>query len=148
MPDTPCVSKPAFENSVSRYRHHHRGGSMIKGIKFVGVPVSDQQRALDFYTQKLGFRVITDQPFNDKVRWIELGIGRSGAGITLFTPPGHENRIGTFTGISLVADDVKATYRELAAKGVTFIQEPQEADWGTSAIFADPDGNQFVLGSA
>ena len=49
---------------------------MIKGIKFVGVPVSDQQRALDFYTEKLGFRVITDQPFNDSQRWIELGIGR------------------------------------------------------------------------
>lgn len=121
---------------------------MIKGIKFVGVPVSDQQRALDFYTEKLGFRVVTDQPFNDDQRWIELGIGRSSAGITLFTPPGHENRIGTFTGISLVADDVKATCRELAAKGVRFVQEPKEADWGTSAIFADPDGNQFVLGSA
>ena len=120
---------------------------MIKAMKFVGVPVGDQQRALDFYTQKLGFRVITDQPFNDEQRWIELGIGRSQTGITLFTPPGHENRIGTFTGISLVADDVKATYRELAEKGVVFIQEPKEADWGTFAIFADPDGNQFVLGS-
>ena len=120
---------------------------MIKGIKFIGVPVRDQQRALEFYTQALGFRVITDQPFNDDQRWIELGIGRSGAGVTLFTPPGHESRIGTFTGISFVADDVKATYRELAAKGVKFVQEPTEADWGTSAIFADPDGNQFVLGS-
>ncbi len=121
---------------------------MIKAMKFVGVPVGDQQRALDFYTQKLGFRVITDQPFNDEQRWIELGIGRSATGITLFTPPGHENRIGTFTGISFVADDVKATSRELAEKGVVFIQEPKEADWGTFAIFADPDGNQFVLGSA
>ncbi|MEA2207340.1 MAG: hypothetical protein QOE77_4116 [Blastocatellia bacterium] len=46
-----------------------------------------------------------------------------------------------------MADDVKATCRELAAKGVVFIQEPKEADWGTSAIFADPDGNQFVLSS-
>ena len=120
---------------------------MIKAIKFVGVPVTDQQRALDFYTQTLGFRVITDQPFDDNQRWIELGIGRSSSGISLFTPEGHENRIGTFTGISLVADDVKATWRELAAKGVVFIQEPKEADWGTAAIFADPDGNQFVLGS-
>jgi catechol 2,3-dioxygenase-like lactoylglutathione lyase family enzyme len=120
---------------------------MIKAMKFVGVPVGDQQRALDFYTQKLGFRVITDQPFNDEQRWIELGIGRSATGITLFTPAGHENRIGTFTGISFVADDVKATHRELAEKGVVFIQEPKEADWGTFAIFADPDGNQFVLGS-
>lgn len=121
---------------------------MIKAIKFVGVPVTDQQRALEFYTTKLGFRVVTDQPFNDTQRWIELAIGRSGTGIALFTPPGHESRIGTFTGISLVADDVKATARELAAKGVKFIQEPKEADWGTSAIIADPDGNQFVLGSA
>jgi len=120
---------------------------VIKAIKFVGIPVTDQQRALDFYTQKLGFRVITDQPFNDTQRWIELGIGRSSSGISLFTPEGHENRIGTFTGISFVADDVIATHRELAAKGVKFIQEPQQADWGTAAIFADPDGNQFVLGS-
>ena len=121
---------------------------MIKAIKFVGVPVSDQQRALDFYTKTLGFRVITDQPFDDKQRWIELGVGRSGSGITLFTPEGQESRIGTFTNISFVADDVMATCKELAAEGVTFIQEPQKADWGTAAIFADPDGNQFVLGSA
>jgi len=120
---------------------------MIKAIKFVGVPVTDQQRALEFYTTKLGFRVITDQPFDDTQRWIELGVGRSGAGITLFTPHGQENRIGTFTGISFLADDVDATYRELSAKGVTFVQPPQKADWGTAAVFADPDGNQFVLGT-
>ena len=120
---------------------------MIKAMKFVGVPVGDQQRALEFYTTKLGFRVITDQPFDDDQRWIELGVGRSGTGIALFTPPGQKDRVGTFTGISFVADDVKATCRELAAKGLTFIQEPREADWGTSAIFAAPDGNQCVLGS-
>jgi catechol 2,3-dioxygenase-like lactoylglutathione lyase family enzyme len=124
-----------------------KGEEMIKAMKFVSIPVRDQQKALEFYTTKLGFRIITDQPFNDEQRWIELGVGRSGTGVTLFTPSGHEDRIGTFTGISFVADDVKATWRELAAKGVVFIKEPQEADWGTSAIFADPDGNQFVLGS-
>jgi catechol 2,3-dioxygenase-like lactoylglutathione lyase family enzyme len=120
---------------------------MIKAMKFVGVPVRDQQRALEFYTTKLGFRVITDQPFDDTQRWIELGIGRGGAGIVLFTPPGQENRIGQFTGISLVADDVNKTYKELSAKGVNFVQKPSKADWGTFAMFADPDGNQFVLGS-
>jgi catechol 2,3-dioxygenase-like lactoylglutathione lyase family enzyme len=97
---------------------------VIKAIKFVGVPVSDQQRALDFYTKTLGFRVITDQPFDDTQRWIELGIGRSSSGLTLFTPDGQENRIGTFTGISVVADDVMATGKELAAGGVSFSQEP------------------------
>jgi catechol 2,3-dioxygenase-like lactoylglutathione lyase family enzyme len=120
---------------------------VIKAIKFVGVPVADQQRALEFFTGQLGFRVITDQPFDDAQRWIELGIGRAGTGITLFTPAGQENRIGTFTGIAFVADDVMGTCRELAAKGVKFVQQPKQADWGTSAIFADPDGNQFVIGS-
>lgn len=62
-------------------------------------------------------------------------------------PEEHRNRIGTFTGISFVADDVMATSKELKQKGVTFVQEPQKADWGTAAVIADPDGNQFVLGS-
>ena len=120
---------------------------MIRGVKFASVPVTDQERALAFYTEKLGFRVVTDQPFDDKQRWIELGIGRSGSGLTLFTPEGQESRIGTFTGISFVADDVQATCQELKAKGVVFVQEPTVADWGTFAMFADPDGNTFVLGS-
>ena len=45
---------------------------MIKCIKFVSIPVRDQDAALEFYTRKLGFTVFTDQPFNDKQRWIEL----------------------------------------------------------------------------
>ena len=45
---------------------------MIKQIKFVSIPVADQNRALDFYTEKLGFTIITDQPFDGKQRWIEL----------------------------------------------------------------------------
>jgi catechol 2,3-dioxygenase-like lactoylglutathione lyase family enzyme len=47
---------------------------MIKQIKFISIPVADQNRALDFYTEKLGFTIITDQPFDEKQRWIELRI--------------------------------------------------------------------------
>ena len=46
---------------------------MIRGIKFVCVPVRNQKEAVKFFTSKLGFRVLTDQPFDDKQRWIELG---------------------------------------------------------------------------
>lgn len=120
---------------------------MIKAIKFVSVPVSDQDRALAFYTNILGFRLVTDQPFDETQRWIEIGVGRSLTGLALFTPPMHKDRVGTFTGISFTSDDVMATWRDLAAKGVEFVKLPVEASWGTSAIFADPDGNQFVLSS-
>ena len=120
---------------------------MIKGIKFVSIPVRDQDRALDFYTKKLGFTIGTDQPFNDAQRWIELRIRGADTGLVLFTPEGHEDRIGTFQSISFFTNDVQKTYEELSAKGVEFLGPPQIADWGSSAIFKDPDGNQFVLGS-
>ncbi len=120
---------------------------MIKGIKFISVPVRDQDRALEFYTTRLGFAVATDQPFDDKQRWIELRIPGANTGLVLFTPDGHEDRIGSFQGISFYADDVDATYHALAATGVEFTGPPQRADWGTAAIFKDPDGNTFVISS-
>jgi catechol 2,3-dioxygenase-like lactoylglutathione lyase family enzyme len=81
---------------------------MIKGIKFVSVPVTDPQRSLEFYTKALGMRVLTDQPFNDQQRWIELGFPRADTGLVLFTGRGQEKMIGGFMNISFTADDVEA----------------------------------------
>ncbi len=120
---------------------------MIKAIKFASIPVRDQDRALDFYTKKLGFTVVTDQPYNDRQRWIELRIPGAETRVVLFTPEGHEDRIGSFTGISFQADDTEGTYQVLSKRGVEFVQKPEKADWGPAAIFKDPDGNTFVLSS-
>ena len=120
---------------------------MIRGIKFVGVPVRNQDEALKFYTEKLGFKVATDQPFNEKQRWIELTIPGGGCGLALFTPDGHEDRIGSFQSISFWCEDVFATAKLLTSKGVEFAKEPKAEGWGTAAIFKDTDGNQFVISS-
>ncbi|MBL8113104.1 MAG: VOC family protein [Acidobacteria bacterium] len=121
---------------------------MLTHIKFVSVPTRDQDRALAFWTEKVGLRVVTDQPFDGKQRWIELRFpNRVDTGLVLFTPEGHESRIGTFFAGSLAADDVRATYEELKAKGVEFESEPKEQPWGTFAIMKDADGNQFVISS-
>ncbi len=120
---------------------------MIKGIKFVGIPVRDQSRALAFYTDKLGFAVATDQPMGEGKRWLELRIPGADTRISLFTPPGHEERVGTFQNLSLWADDVERTYEELKAKGVEFLAPPKKESWGTSLILKDPDGNQIHIGS-
>lgn len=120
---------------------------MIKGIKFASIPVADQDRALAFYTEKLGCRIITDQPFNDTQRWIELGIPGAETSLVLFTMDEHKDRIGTPAHVTFWADDVKKTYEELKAKGVEFIAEAQSADWGSFAMFKDSEGNQFVLSS-
>jgi catechol 2,3-dioxygenase-like lactoylglutathione lyase family enzyme len=87
---------------------------MIKHLKFASIPTSDQERALAFWTEKMGFKVMTDQPMG-KQRWIELGLPGAQTGIVLFTPEGHEDRIGTFFNGSFYSR------------------------------FRDPDGNTFIL---
>ena len=120
---------------------------MIKRIKFLGIPVRDQDRALRFYTEKLGFRILTDQEFSDKQRWIELSIPGAETGISLFTPDGQEDRIGTFINTSWEVDNIDKTYAELLSRGVEFLGPPQKQSWGTYAILKDSEGNQIVLGT-
>jgi catechol 2,3-dioxygenase-like lactoylglutathione lyase family enzyme len=120
---------------------------MIRGLKFISIPVRNQDASLKFYTEKLGFKVSTDQFFTPQQRWIELLIPGAETGLALFTPPGHENRIGDFQPMSFWCDDVFATAKILKSKGVEFEEDPKKESWGTSAIFKDPDGNKFVLSS-
>ena len=123
---------------------------MIKAVKFVSIPVREQDTALDFYTTKLGFTIVTDQPMGGgpgAQRWIELAIPGAETRIVLFTPPGQESRIGGFSNVAFVSDNVEKAHQQLAARGVEFVQPPKKEPWGTSAIFRDPDGNQFVMSS-
>jgi catechol 2,3-dioxygenase-like lactoylglutathione lyase family enzyme len=120
---------------------------MVRGIKFTGIPVRNQDIALKFYTEAMGFKVVTDQPFTPTQRWIELLIPGAETGLALFTPKGHEHRIGEFQSISFWCDDVFATAKTLQQRGVIFAQEPKSEPWGSTAIFKDPDGNKFVLSS-
>ena len=120
---------------------------MIRAVKFVSIPVRDQDRALEFYTTKLGFEILTDQPMGPGQRWIELGIPRAETRVVLFTMQGHEDRIGGQSNVVFSSDNVERTAEQLAAKGVEFVQPAKKESWGTSAIFKDVDGTQFVLSS-
>jgi predicted enzyme related to lactoylglutathione lyase len=120
---------------------------MIKQIKFISIPVRDQNRALDFYTEKLGFTIITDQPFDEKQRWIELRVPKAETRVVLFTAPGEESRIGTMMNMSYACDDIQKTYEELTKRGVEFEGPPQKQPWGTYAMFKDSEGNRFALSS-
>lgn len=120
---------------------------MIVSVKFVSVPTHDQDRALAFYTEKLGFRLITDQPFGSGQRWIELGIGHSETRFVLFTPPGEEGKVGSRFSGALACDNVEATYRQLSERGVSFEAPPARQPWGMFAVMLDSEGNRFVLSS-
>jgi predicted enzyme related to lactoylglutathione lyase len=120
---------------------------MIKQIKFVSIPVADQNRALDFYTEKLGFTIITDQPFDEKQRWIELRVPKAETRLVLFTAEGEEKRIGTMMNLAFACEDIAQTYEQLKARGVEFECPPEKQPWGSYAMFRDSEGNRFAVSS-
>lgn len=117
---------------------------MLKRIKFTTVPVQDQARALEFYTKKLGLKVFTDQPMGDE-RWIELKANGAETMLVLFKQPKHTP---SPPAVVFVTDNVQATYEELKAKGVEFIQPPKKESWGEHAILKDSEGNLVLVGTA
>ena len=119
---------------------------MITHVKFISIPTTDQDRALKFWTEQVGFRLLTDQPFDEKSRWIELSIGGSETRLVLFVRT--DETPGGFLHGALACDDVEATWRQLSGRGVEFTTPPKREPWGIYAEFVDPDGNEFVLSAA
>lgn len=94
---------------------------MIRGIKIVSIPVRDQSFSLKCYTEKA-----------------------AAISLALFTPEGHENRIGGFQPVTFWCDDVFATAKAMRSRGVALEEEPKKEVWGM-AKFKDPDGGVFVF---
>jgi predicted enzyme related to lactoylglutathione lyase len=116
---------------------------MLKRINFLSVPVTDQARALAFYTKQLGCTVFTDQTMGDQ-RWIELKVANAETKLVLHLTPGHVPDERT-PGVAFLADDVQKTYDELRERGVEFVQPPKKEPWGEYAIFKDSEGNRCLF---
>jgi predicted enzyme related to lactoylglutathione lyase len=107
--------------------------------------VDDQDTALAFYTDSLGFEVRADRAMGDH-RWIEVAPAGAQTGIVLLRPfPGIPS--GSTRGIMLGVSDLDAVATRLRASGVE-VSGPTERPWGREATFADPSGNGFVLSTS
>lgn len=118
-------------------------------VRFVELPVVDQDRAVAFYTEKLGFRVAQDRPYQEGWRWITLEIPGAQTKVLLTRRTEEEARDGV-PSLVLTVDDVPKRYREINAKGVVFTTEPTSAPWDESEVFAvlqDSEGNLVMLGN-
>jgi lactoylglutathione lyase len=117
----------------------------ITQLRTVGVPVTDQARALDFYAGTLGLEKRLDVPFGEGKRWIE--VAPPGAATTIALVAEKENQpTGRDTGIRLVTADAAAKHADLLARGVD--ADPEVLRWpGVPAMFAfrDPDGNTLEI---
>lgn len=118
----------------------------LTSIVTATVSVSDQDAALDFYVNKLGFVKRADQDMGNGMRWLTVELPGTPTGIVLAKGYGSGAPVGSFTGLVLAADDIQATYEALAAKGVHFTEAPTRQPWGMmQALFEDQDGNGYVL---
>lgn len=126
---------------------------MITNIGTITVHVRDQDRALEFYTQKLGFETRSDQPMGPGQRWLEVAPPGAHTRILLYvaTPdaPGADSfeaaqaSIGKDTGMVLEVDDIEATFAALKANDVPIIEGPTQQPFGWWGVFADQDGNTY-----
>jgi catechol 2,3-dioxygenase-like lactoylglutathione lyase family enzyme len=122
---------------------------MLTAVRSVGIYVGDQDRAKEFFTKTLGFELVQDTPMGDgpeAARWIEVAPPDRNVILVLFTPEVDQGRVGTFSNVLFECDDIQATHRQLAGRGVEFTEEPSRQFWGWWAVFKDPDGNSYGLG--
>jgi catechol 2,3-dioxygenase-like lactoylglutathione lyase family enzyme len=133
---------------------------MLKQLTYAQVWVTDQDEALDFYTEKLGLELREDVtlPEMGNFRWLSVGVPGQDVSITLMAVPGppvfdEDTRAqihallakGASGGLFFATDDINKSYEELKSKGVQFLQEPTEQPYGIDAGFRDPSGNQFRM---
>lgn len=116
---------------------------MLTKVGTISVGVSDQDKALDFYVNKLGFEKIDDQPMSDTERWIEVALPGGQTHIMLGLRGQSGGDRSGMTGYVLHADNIEETCATLKARGVTITQEVSTQPWGKWAQIADPDGNEF-----
>jgi catechol 2,3-dioxygenase-like lactoylglutathione lyase family enzyme len=112
-------------------------------LELVSIPVTDVDRAKDFYVNQLGFSADHDHQVNDALRFVQLTPPGSacsvvmGTGITEMAP-------GSQKGVQVVVEDVEAARQHLIANGVP-VSEVDVQPWGSFVTFSDPDGNTWAL---
>jgi catechol 2,3-dioxygenase-like lactoylglutathione lyase family enzyme len=127
--------------AVSKTKTH------ISQIGVVVVPVSDQDRAIEFYVETLGFEKRSDVPFGEGYRWVEVAPAGAETAIAIVPPPPGKPTGSVETGIGLNTDDIDASYAELKAAGADVDDEVSRMGDPVPPLFwfRDPDGNSLMV---
>jgi predicted enzyme related to lactoylglutathione lyase len=118
----------------------------ITQVQTVTIPVSDQEKAKDFYVGALGFEVGMDSQMGP-VRWLQVAPRGGATGFVLATEGQVGMKPGSVGGLILQTADLDSDADSLRGAGVA-VDGPNDVPWGRQATFADPDGNSFVLAAA
>lgn len=124
---------------------------MITQVGSVTIYVHDQDRAKQFYTEKLGFELHMDVPLypGATARWLAVAPPGAATEVVLMTldehSMHHKETLGKTQAMIFTVHDMDATIAELTARGVRFTMEPDTQPWGTWTLVEDSEGNQLML---
>jgi len=118
-------------------------------ISAVSLVVKDLDRAIDFYTKKLGWEKTMDAPMGDGERWVTVAPhgAQAAFSLTLRRPDRSDAKAGGSSGVIFEVDDVYATQKEFAKEQIEFTEPPRSEPWGGWAMFKDSEGNVHGLHS-
>jgi predicted enzyme related to lactoylglutathione lyase len=121
---------------------------MIEGVATVSIFVNDQDKAKDFYLNKLGFELRQDTTMGE-LRWLAVAVKGATTEVILYKPDAHwqhyKDVVGKSQPVTFSVSDMDALHADLKAKGVRFVMEPERQPWGTQAIILDDEGNGLIL---
>ena len=126
---------------------------MQQRIANIALVVNDYDEAIQFYTEKLNFKLIEDTVLSETKRWVLVAPPGDALGCSLLLAKAandeQRTRVGNQTGgrvfLFLNTDDFWRDYNNLKSKGVTIVREPSEEPYGTVAVFSDLYGNLWDL---
>jgi len=119
----------------------------INKVGVVVVPVTDQDRAIDFYVDTLGFEKRADVPFGEGYRWVEVAPADAATTIAIVPPPPGKPTGNVETGIGLHTHDIEADHADLKAAGVDVDDEVSRMGGPVPPLlwFRDPDANVLMI---
>ena len=121
---------------------------MLKKVAYVSLFVNDQDKALDFYTNVLGFEKRFDNPTPNGPRWLTVAVTGQDFDLVLWpgTPGQGRPVFGRVSAAyTIEVSDCRKMFEGLKSRGVKFDTEVLEYPWGFVAVFQDPDGNRLQL---
>jgi predicted enzyme related to lactoylglutathione lyase len=123
---------------------------VISAVSKVVIPVDDQQRAMEFWTERVGFKLARDETYGDE-RWIEVAPPDGGTVLVLSPrrpdqPRSDVPEMLPHSPVFFTCPDIQRTYRELTERGVAFTAAPAQMHFGWWSLFTDPDGTRYALG--
>ena len=126
--------------------------SMIKKIGHITILVKDQDKAMKFYTEKLGFKKCQDTMFGEGMRWVTVAPSNQPELEITFVKSDTAEKLealgkqaGDHVLLTLETDNIGKDYEMMKAKGVKFMGEPEHQPYGTEVVFEDLNGNLFDL---